>query len=1749
MSKRVGCRLLSAVLGLYVFLGPACDAATELRLAEAQKVLASEKKDANALFSLSFFYADAGRPFSALKAIDRAIEVDPKVPGYYARKGQLLMARKRLKEAAKAYGKAADMDPATKSFRGAEARALAGCGMLRESVVAWKKLLDPTEDRKEVMDAARNLASIQQQLNNLPAAEAAWRTALGKLKEWNDRFSAATQASRLMVAQRAGDRAMKFWEELFAAEKNWDYRTQIAGQMDAVARDPFVGSIELAARARKCFQRQIESATDSKRKQRAATSLAASLLRDGQAKEAIGALSTLIFVGDWNGNHRAAQALARAHATLSDTKAIEKLWRDLLAKSPTYHQKKQVVGHLVALELTPEARIALRRDLVKKHPKEIEAHVLLARTLKDAKLYDEALKAYEAALPLSKTRRRYDQYHTYRLWQSMIEICAEARRFDQAVSYMTKSFASITDYSQVRYWLNSLRSRGGELAALKAARTLAESGGILRLGAAEYLFQSPSRDSSRPLFQAAGDDGKLKPDVRRHALQRVLYFARNMDERIHVARRIAGLGVSYWYRRRAYRDLASYLAKDGLVADGADVVRQADKVRQRHYTAGPDTLRSLGYSIFQGNRVGPGLRDLEGLRKAQAAALALYQEFHAKKGYGGQFRNLLNNLAELHARRGDYDGAVVFLRNACATHDDPQLHVTAAGLLDRKEDLDGAWTEYLAYVDAACKEHVGQLNRARRELTWFPSPNGNLTAFVKKHKKTDALKAHLEGKMGKQKGREREASGRFLLGYYKSNNKPEEMVALLEKMAKWGHKSAYYRGQTQWAQAAIRLKNATSRADTQRRDRLLKQVQQWKSTFAANPEDYQAAFNLYKTYVLLGRRKDGEPSLEKAVKVSPRDPIILERYGRELMLNKKYHGAAQAYAMAIEVTGRSEDYEKSTLSAYSLAGNHKAALLLALDSLEAGHHRGRGIRTVDQILDIAERSNNKALLLSELRKRIGAAEKAGKPLRERMARLAMRVGWENNDAEVAAKAVENLVALSNSVQNRWSEEWRLKQLATQAEQRRQLANAIRIRQALLTTRLAQGRRPNVNDYRELTMLLVQSDRSKEAADLMFDGLARVTAAHLSHRAPPVPWNAKGELLRLRPQSLKYISRPSPSLSLRQVRQPWCDAIISMAAQEARAGGTGFRVGCGERLKNLIEAEFALLKKGPSKYSGPLLANETATALELLERVSDVFRGAAAANGGTSEDHLKLAERLLGIFLWQTRTKAKVTVDLKEMEKAALAALEKAPVKEKGDVQMRIAGLYTRILGLPEKERPAGKWVEKTLDAYDAAVTAQPDRWGLDALRSALALAEKNKLANRRLGYAQSLQKHFPSDREVPYTVAGALLATGKVAEAQKVLKDGLAGKAPLASLRRAAGLCMTAKDKPEAARAAVEFLVNAMDAYLREVGDQVDAKGQRMPDREYGNLKVEVAHALAAAGKPREAMDQLLEAAKDNQGAALSESHLLAVAESYEKAGKLAELVKLLNERCEKSPKDLKLRLALASVLEKSKAFADAARAFMAAGVLKPELSTVKRAIANLRKAGDHRTALDQAKAWVASFPHDADAYRTLAAIHKDLKDTESEIRALTMLIEAAPRDAGHCRTVAVEFATRKDFGRAISLLERALELRPEEPYRHIDLAEVCLMAKHYPRAEKICKEALRRDWKKGLSPELQARMPDWTGTYEHRAHSVLADVYDATKRADEAAKARLQLPAGYKRPELAKAIPTPRRGGRWPRILGGLRR
>ncbi|MCX7935569.1 MAG: hypothetical protein N3A66_09975, partial [Planctomycetota bacterium] len=123
----------SRIVCLTLLLFSAIARSGEMSMAEAERLLV-ESKDADLLFSLSFYYEEAGRPFSALRAVERALEIEAKKPAFHARYGQLLLGRRRLQEAAAAYAKAAALAPDAKFFKATEARAFAECGRWAEAI-------------------------------------------------------------------------------------------------------------------------------------------------------------------------------------------------------------------------------------------------------------------------------------------------------------------------------------------------------------------------------------------------------------------------------------------------------------------------------------------------------------------------------------------------------------------------------------------------------------------------------------------------------------------------------------------------------------------------------------------------------------------------------------------------------------------------------------------------------------------------------------------------------------------------------------------------------------------------------------------------------------------------------------------------------------------------------------------------------------------------------------------------------------------------------------------------------------------------------------------------------------------------------------------------------------------------------------------------------------------------------------------------------------------------------------------------------------------------------------------------------------------------------------------------------------------------------------------------------------------------------------------------------------------------------
>ena len=1700
-------------------------------LSDAEKSLADANTPANTLFSLSFFFDEAGRPFSALRAIDRAIEKDATVPGYFARKGQLLLARKRTQEAADAYGHAADMDPATKSFRGAQARAYANCSMNKEASGAWEKLLKLCTADKEILDAANNLAALQKKQFDWYAAEKAWRTAWEKLDSWDDRLHAAQELSALQVELQATQRVLGFWQAWFNAEKDWQHAMPIMQNLTAYAAQVGDATPEQLSTITADWLSVLTLAPNEEVRRAAAVGFGEFCISRGRP-DGVSILAEMYRekpIKDTDMD--VIRVIGRAYSMEGDATKIEEFWRRVLNSKLSYEGRAEAATALSASLRDSASAVELRRQLAKDFPENFDAQTAFAQALTAAKNFDEALNVYRAVLPKARKDKENPQ-RVLSIYDAMVDVCAQAADADRATKLIVEELTGAEPWYTQR-WLQLLNSTCGEAAAHAAAIRIAEAGGARRMGAGLYLLNTDIM-RARNMLRDAGADAALSVEQRYQALNQLRNYSRSKTESIGYTRRMLELPTVHWTRYSDYQQLAVYLGQEGLVKDGIDSVREAMKPEQPDQniqSIAPNTLRSLGLNIWQGNGVGRGLRTAEQLQEAMRAATSLYRERAGDPTFGGCFDQLCQTLADLCARRGDLAGGVKFLDDLCASVDSPALHLDAAELLQRNLDDFGAWREYLAYNDALAAEinHTLELNNGRQYLPGLADP---FVKFVTEKKKTDDLRRHIVTAMDKAQGNARYAQADLLLGFVRAAGKPEDVLATLKELQDKQIDGPFFKAQAAWAAGAVKMNNSTSRADTVAREQLLASLESWKKTLDQNPEDYQAAINLYKVYMQLGRKTDGQPFLDKALQIAPKDPLVLECHARELMLDKKYGEAARELIEAAHIAGRPDDVEATIESAYELSGRHADAIKLALDSLSEGHNNGQGIRDADAILDLAERSNGVEQLRAELMKRFDSALKDKKFVPESVARLGLRVAWERHDTDVATRALDALLALAWRPGHSSNDESRWRELSAQAENRRQINDAIRIQQALMTAQLRRQTMPHVSEYEQLARLMILADQPNDAADLMFDGMELALqrrAAPLSGRVE-IPWDEKGGFRGGR-ASRDVGQRYAPRQP--DVQAPWVRAILGLAANEAANGAGRFRLAGGHRFATLLDAELKDFAAHPADYGGALTEPGLAVNLGVMEPMEAAFAGPASPETSLAGAEWR-AKLVLGLPP-ERRPKNATLAAITSACGAVLSPREDRSINptKKAEWAMRVAYLYESLLNMPDETRLPGVKPELALKAYDAAAAAAPARYGLEATRAALMLAQRLKLNESVLTYTRKLHTAYPGCHGPATDFAESLLANGKAAEAIVLLRQGLSADDSAAVCAGPGYLCLTlAGDSPEACDGAAEFFTWALAARELEFGTQLDADGKPLLDPERGVLKAQLAVALTGSAKIDQALKALSEASVDAPDQTFEQERIKRLCVACQKAGRLNDFLAAIDAKIKERPHSLPLRLARADILEHSGDLTALIETLTVAKAMRAELSTVKRLIAAQRKSGDNAAALAECRLWSTNFPWDEEAHRTLAAIYHDLNDPSGEIQALTMLVESAPREAAQCRAVAAAMIERKDFSRARALLERAIELRVEEPWRVVDLAEACLLMQDYAKAGELCQDALTRDWRKGLSPELLARTPNWTGTFEARAHALLAEACQATGQTEKAAHERMQLPAGYKRPAFDKAAP-----------------
>jgi len=335
------------------------------------------------------------------------------------------------------------------------------------------------------------------------------------------------------------------------------------------------------------------------------------------------------------------------------------------------------------------------------------------------------------------------------------------------------------------------------------------------------------------------------------------------------------------------------------------------------------------------------------------------------------------------------------------------------------------------------------------------------------------------------------------------------------------------------------------------------------------------------------------------------------------MLDKAYGDAAKELKLAATGAGRIDDVEATIAQAYELSGHATEAIKLALDALERGVNNGQGIRSPQELQDLAERTNALEFLKTELTQRLQAAKEHKQVPSELMASLALNVAWERNDTALSTLAVDAVLTLAWQPTYNWLAEGQWQQLAQTAQERRHLEDAIRIHQALQTAKTNRHEAPIEYEYRNLATLMLQAGHADDAAELMFGALAQASRpAVVSGDVQPVLWNAKGNVRRLerrRPQRNRPVAHPAGS-----DRRVWIAGILEIAARELDGGADTFRKASGDRFTTLIDEELK------DAANSALVNVQNAVPLGMRDRVETALRDASQAPTATADSFVTLA---------------------------------------------------------------------------------------------------------------------------------------------------------------------------------------------------------------------------------------------------------------------------------------------------------------------------------------------------------------------------------------------------------------------------------------------------------------------------------------------------------------------------------------------
>ena len=317
----------------------------------------------------------------------------------------------------------------------------------------------------------------------------------------------------------------------------------------------------------------LASAPDHERKLHASLILCTYMLDIGQAAGAYALAAPLVINGK-SVRLELAHAAVRAAIAQGDRAGAEKIWRDVLAAEPGFQVQREAAGMLSTLLNTPAADVDIRRAIAADFRFNDDAHADLAQALVTAEKFDEALESYRTALALAH-RNVNNQNNEQGYYDRMVDVCARACGSGDAsrvVSLITTEFHAVNTW-QIQNWLRTIQNDCGESASYAAALKLAESGGEFRYAAAAHVM-TVDKARGRALYEAAGDDTTLNPDLRYGALQTVRNMGLTPAENILITRHMAALPVQYWQRHTEFQSLAYYLAQEGFIKEAIDTTEQ-----------------------------------------------------------------------------------------------------------------------------------------------------------------------------------------------------------------------------------------------------------------------------------------------------------------------------------------------------------------------------------------------------------------------------------------------------------------------------------------------------------------------------------------------------------------------------------------------------------------------------------------------------------------------------------------------------------------------------------------------------------------------------------------------------------------------------------------------------------------------------------------------------------------------------------------------------------------------------------------------------------------------------------------------------------------------------------------------------------------------------------------------------------------------------------------------------------------------